>query len=293
MVKKNSDPKNNFDLDADPSDEDLLESEFFEQNLDTDIAVRDPEEIEDIEDLESEIKAKDKLSFGGKKKDKKLSEDSVYLYLREIGKIPTLNNEEEINITRAIRKGGVIGEKSKRKLVQANLRLVVSIAKRYASNNIQLLDLIQEGNMGLMRAADKFDPSRGYKFSTFATWWIRQAISRSIADKSRTIRIPVHMIEHASKLRKVVSDMTNKLGRAPTDEELMAVLEISREKLSEIQNLHMKTISISTKVGDSDDSVTIADFIESQGTWDSPDRYATAMLLRNELKNIINDLSDE
>jgi RNA polymerase primary sigma factor len=293
MVKKNSDPKNNFDLDADPSDEDLLESEFFEQNLDTDIAVRDPEEIEDIEDLESEIKAKDKLSFGGKKKDKKLSEDSVYLYLREIGKIPTLSNEEEINITRSIRKGGVVGEKSKRKLVQANLRLVVSIAKRYASNNIQLLDLIQEGNMGLMRAADKFDPSRGYKFSTFATWWIRQAISRSIADKSRTIRIPVHMIEHASKLRKVVSDMTNKLGRTPTDEELMAVLEISREKLNEIQNLHMKTISISTKVGDSDDSVTIADFIESQGTWDSPDRYATAMLLRNELKNIINDLSDE
>jgi RNA polymerase primary sigma factor len=293
MVKKNSDPKNNFDLDADPSDEDLLESEFFEQNLDTDIAVRDPEEIEDIEDLESEIKAKDKLSFGGKKKDKKLSEDSVYLYLREIGKIPTLSNEEEINITRSIRKGGVVGEKSKRKLVQANLRLVVSIAKRYASNNIQLLDLIQEGNMGLMRAADKFDPSRGYKFSTFATWWIRQAISRSIADKSRTIRIPVHMIEHASKLRKVVSDMTNKLGRTPTDEELMAVLEISREKLNEIQNLHMKTISISTKVGDSDDSVTIADFIESQGTWDSPDRYATAMLLRTELKNIINDLSDE
>jgi len=292
-VKKNSDPQNNFDLDADPSDEDLLETEFFEQNLDTDISVRDPEEIEDIDDLETEIKAKDKLNFGGKKKDKKLSEDSVYLYLREIGKIPTLNNEEEINITRAIRKGGVIGEKSKRKLVQANLRLVVSIAKRYASNNIQLLDLIQEGNMGLMRAADKFDPGRGYKFSTFATWWIRQAISRSIADKSRTIRIPVHMIEHASKLRKVIADMTNKLGRSPSDEELMAVLEISREKLSEIQNLHMKTISISTKVGDSEDSVTIADFIESQGTWDSPDRYATAMLLRNELKNIINDLSDE
>lgn len=292
-MKKNSDPQNNFDLDADPSDEDLLETEFFEQNLDTDISVRDPEEIEDIDDLETEIKAKDKLNFGGKKKDKKLSEDSVYLYLREIGKIPTLNNEEEINITRAIRKGGVIGEKSKRKLVQANLRLVVSIAKRYASNNIQLLDLIQEGNMGLMRAADKFDPGRGYKFSTFATWWIRQAISRSIADKSRTIRIPVHMIEHASKLRKVIADMTNKLGRSPSDEELMAVLEISREKLSEIQNLHMKTISISTKVGDSEDSVTIADFIESQGTWDSPDRYATAMLLRNELKNIINDLSDE
>lgn len=293
MVKKSNDSKNSFDLDADPSDEDLLETEFFEQNLDSDILVAELDQPEDIEDIEGDIKSKNKLVLGGKKKDKKLSEDSVYLYLREIGKIPTLNNEEEIHITRAIRKGGSDGEKSKRKLVQANLRLVVSIAKRYASNNIQLLDLIQEGNMGLMRAADKFDPSRGYKFSTFATWWIRQAISRSIADKSRTIRIPVHMIEHASKLRKVITDMTNKLGRAPTDEELMAVLEISREKLSEIQNLHMKTISISTKVGDSDDSVTIADFIESQGTWDSPDRYATAMLLRSELKNIINDLSDE
>jgi RNA polymerase primary sigma factor len=294
MVKKNSDQKNSFDLDLDPSDEDLLESEFFEQNLESEILVDDTDDKDlAVDELETEIKTKDKLALGGKKKDKKLSEDSVYLYLREIGKIRTLDNEEEIIITRSIRKGGADGERSKRKLVQANLRLVVSIAKRYASNNVQLLDLIQEGNMGLMRAADKFDPSRGYKFSTFATWWIRQAISRSIADKSRTIRIPVHMIEHASKLRKVITDMTNKLGRAPTDEELMVVLEISREKLNEIQSLHMKTISISTKVGDSDDSVTIADFIESQGTWDSPDRYATAMLLRNELKNIINDLSDE
>ncbi|MEY3370362.1 MAG: hypothetical protein RLZZ361_1032 [Cyanobacteriota bacterium] len=294
MVKNNTNIENDFGFQDEPTDEDLQESEFFEQNLDTDIISKAEDEVVDIDDLEEEIKSKDKLAQSiKKKKEKKLSEDSVYLYLREIGKIPTLDNEEEINITKMIRRGGKDGEKSKRKLVQSNLRLVVSIAKRYSSNNIQLLDLIQEGNLGLMRAADKFDPSRGYKFSTFATWWIRQSISRSIADKSRTIRIPVHMIEHASKLRKVILDMTNKLGRTPTDEELMAVLEISREKLNEIQNLHMKTISISTKVGDSEDSVTIADFIESNGTWDSPDRYATAMLLRNELKNIINDLSDE
>lgn len=298
MSKKTSKPKKSFDFDEEPSEEDLIESEFFEQNLEADSIFAEVEGEDEATDEETDvIKSKTKKSKPDKrevkKKEKRLSEDSVYLYLKEIGKIPTLNPDEEISVTRTVRKGGADGERAKRKLVQANLRLVVSIAKRYASNNVQLLDLIQEGNMGLMRAADKFDPSRGYKFSTFATWWIRQAISRSIADKSRTIRIPVHMIENASKLRKVIADMTNKLGRTPSEDEIMTVLDISREKLHEIQNLHMKTISISTKVGGNDDSVTIADFIESQGTWDSPDRYATAKLLRNELKNIINDLSDE
>ena len=286
MAKENTKtPNKEVDLEAqEPTREDIVESEFFEKNL-------------DIEKDFAEIKKKDKKEKSKKTTTKKSkttsSDDSVYMYLREIGKIPTLKADEEIIVTRDIHKGGVDGERAKRKLVQANLRLVVSIAKRYSSNSIQLLDLIQEGNLGLMRAADKFDPGRGFKFSTFATWWIRQAISRSIADKSRTIRIPVHMIEHASKLRKVINEMTQKLGRTPTEDEIVLVMDITKERLYEIQNLHMKTVSASTKVGDDDGSSTIADFVESTGSYGNPDQYATARLLRNELKNIIDELSED
>jgi len=257
---------NDFFLKEDPSDDELMESQFFEKNLDTQTIFLeiDPDDEEDAEE-----KAEKKKSKAKKSENKPVSDDSVFLYLREIGKIPTLNNEQEIIVTRSIRKGGVDGEKAKRQLVQSNLRLVVSIAKRYASNNIQLLDLIQEGNLGLMKAADKFDASRGYKFSTFATWWIRQSISRSIADKSRTIRIPVHMIEQASKLRKIIAEMTHSLGRSPSEEEIMMAMDISKERLFEIQNLQMKTVSIATKVsGDDDNSTTIADFIETTSTYD-------------------------
>lgn len=280
------------DLEKDePTKEDLAESEFFRKSLNTDAIFDELEKKK----KEAERKAKEKAKKAKKPtREKSLSEDSVFLYLREIGKIKTLNTEEEIVVTRTIQMGGPDGEKAKRKLVQANLRLVVSIAKRYASTSIQLLDLVQEGNLGLMRAADKFDPSKGYKFSTFATWWIRQAISRSIADKSRTIRIPVHMIENASKLRKVISEMTQKLGRTPTEEEIMLVLDISREKLHEVQNLHMKTISISNTVGgDEEGGATIADFIESDGTYHAPDQYTTAKLLRAQLKDFINELSQD
>lgn len=276
-----------------PTREDLAESEFFRKNLDTEELFKDLEKKKKAAEKKAKEKEKAKKTKRSKE-NKALSEDSVFLYLREIGKIKTLNADEEIIVTRTVQKGGPEGEKAKRKLVQANLRLVVSIAKRYASNSIQLLDLVQEGNLGLMRAADKFDPGKGYKFSTFATWWIRQAISRSIADKSRTIRIPVHMIENASKLRKVISEMTQKLGRTPTEEEIMHVLEISREKLHEIQNLHMKTISTSNTVGSEEEGgATLADFIESDGTYHTPDQYTTAKLLRNQLKTLINDLSKD
>lgn len=259
------------------------------------------EDLKEAADLEEEVKdsldedsSQDSPSPKKKAKEDKQSDDSVYLYLKEIGRIKTLNPVEEIEITRIIAKGGEEGEKAKRHLVQANLRLVVSIAKRYASSSILLLDLIQEGNMGLMKAADKFDSSRGYKFSTFATWWIRQAISRSIADKSRTIRIPVHMVEYASKLRKVKAELGHRLGRTPTREELALAMDIDIEKLQEIESLHMKTISMSTQVGnDDDDSVSLADFVECTGTFDAPEEYATSILLKKELKNIIKDLSDE
>ncbi len=273
-----------------PTQEEIVETVFFESNLDVE---KDFAEITKNGSSPKEKKTSKKKSSRKSSSTEKVSDDSVYMYLREIGKIPTLKSDEEIVVTRTIQAGGPGSEVAKRKLVQANLRLVVSIAKRYSSNSIQLLDLIQEGNMGLMRAADKFDPGRGYKFSTFATWWIRQAISRSIADKSRTIRIPVHMIENASKLRKISNDMTQKLGRVPTEEEISHVMGISVEKLHEIQNLHMKTISASTRVGDDDGSSTIADFMEATSNYGNPDHYATAKLLRAELKNIINDLSED
>ncbi len=289
--RKQFDDASGDEFDDEPSSEDLLETEVFVQGLDEVIADEDQEEDETPVKDSSKAKVKDKQDK--RKKDKGPSDDSIFMYLKEIGKISTLNAEQEILITREIKKGGLQGEKAKRQLVQANLRLVVSIAKRYASMNIHLLDLIQEGNLGLMRAADKFDPAKGYKFSTFATWWIRQAISRSIADKSRTIRIPVHMIENASRLRKVVTELSHRLGRAPTDEEIMQVMDINQERLHEIQNLHMKTVSMSSKVGSNDEGSTVADFIESEDGYSSPDQYVTARLLRQELKNIINDLSDE
>lgn len=281
------------DFDDEPTSDEIVESEVFEQGLDTDILLDEEGDDEVLPGDKSKSKAHDKKPTK-KGREKGLSDDSIFMYLKEIGKIPTLNAQQEILITREIRAGGLNGEKAKRQLVQANLRLVVSIAKRYASTNIHLLDLIQEGNLGLIRAADKFDPSKGYKFSTFATWWIRQAISRSIADKSRTIRIPVHMIENASRLRKVTLELSHRLGRAPTNEEIMQVMDINEERLHEIQNLHMKTVSMSSKVGsNNDEGSTVADFIESEDGYSSPDQYVTARLLRQELKNIINDLSDE
>lgn len=295
MNKRNR--KSDFELDDflgdEPSQEDLLEIEVFEKSLDEDSSAE--EDIVEEDKAPTIAAAKKKSKKDPKpKKERGPSEDSVFIYLKEIGRIPTLSAQDEILVTREIRKGGTEGEKAKRKLVQANLRLVVSIAKRYSSTSIQLLDLIQEGNLGLMRAADKFDPVKGYKFSTFATWWIRQAISRSIADKSRTIRIPVHMVEHFSRLRKVIIDLGHSLGRVPTEEEIMLTMDISREKLHEIQNLHMKTVSMFSKVGNSnDDGATIGDMIESDDNYSSPDSYVTAKLLRQELKNIINDLSDD
>ena len=211
----------------------MADKELNELNLELedlkDLDLADASEISVVEELEREIVDEDLSSDNGE--DRKLINDGVYLYLKEIGKIPALAPGEELTLASLIEQGGAVGEKAKRKLVQANLRLVISVAKRYAKDAWTLLDLIQEGNLGLMRAADKFDRVKGYKFSTCAIWWIRQAISRSFADKSRSIRIPAHMIEQASKLRKAKLELTQVLGRIPTEFELAAVLEINIEKL--------------------------------------------------------------
>lgn len=259
------------DLLVGPSESDIDEVKEFQKDLDTDA----PE-----------------LTKQSKSEKAALINDSVYLYLKEIGKIPTISAEREIEIAREIRsEDNEISDKAQRALVQANLRLVVSIAKRYARNSNQLLDLIQEGNLGLIKAAAKFDFRKGYRFSTFATWWIRQAISRSIADKSRTIRIPVHMIEMASKLNKVKLELRQALNRDPKPEEIAQELDISMDKLEEIENLQIKTVSMSTKLK-GEEGVDISDFIASNNAFKSPDEHTSSTLLRGELKNIIEELTE-
>ena len=190
-------------------------------------------------------------------------DDPVRLYLREIGRIKLLSANEEIELARKILEGGTPGAIAKRKLVQANLRLVVSIAKKYVGRGMLFLDLIQEGNLGLIRAAEKFDHERGFKFSTYATWWIRQAITRAIADQARTIRIPVHMVETINKLKKVTRKLAQDLSRKPTEDELAAEMNVSIPKLREIIKIAQEPLSLETPIGKEEDS-RLGDFIEDK-----------------------------
>ena len=209
------------------------------------------------------------------------TEDSVRLYLREIGRIQLLKPDEEIELARKILQGDMI---AKRKLVQANLRLVVSIAKKYIGRGLSFLDLIQEGNLGLIRASEKFDHERGYKFSTYATWWIRQAITRALADKSRTIRVPVHMVETINKLKKVTRQLAQELNRKPTEQELAKAMDVSLVKLHEIIKAAKEPISLETPIGKEEDS-RLGDFIEDAET-DRPETTVTHELLRQDLAKI-------
>src|SRR3989338_3043682 len=188
------------------------------------------------------------------------TDDSIRLYLREIGRIQLLRGEEEIALARRIAKGGYDGIVAKRQLVQANLRLVVSIAKKYLNRGLPFLDLIQEGNLGLIRAAEKFDPERGYKFSTYATWWIRQGITRALADKSRTIRVPVHMVETINKFKKITRELSQGLNRRPTEHELAAAMDVSVQKVKEIVSANRTPVSLETPLGKEEDS-HLGDFI--------------------------------
>ena len=190
-------------------------------------------------------------------------DDPVRMYLREIGRIKLLTADQEIDLARKIIEGGNAGAIAKRKLVQANLRLVVSIAKKYVGRGMLFLDLIQEGNLGLIRAAEKFDHERGYKFSTYATWWIRQAITRAIADQARTIRIPVHMVETINKLKKVTRKLAQELSRKPTEDELAQEMNISIGKLREIIKVAQEPISFEAPIGKEEDS-RLGDFIEDK-----------------------------
>jgi RNA polymerase primary sigma factor len=216
-------------------------------------------------------------------------DDPVRMYLREIGRINLLTADEEIEFARKIAEGGEGGLRAKKKLVQANLRLVVSIAKKYVGRGMLFLDLIQEGNLGLIRAAEKFDHERGYKFSTYATWWIRQAITRAIADQARTIRIPVHMVETINKLRKKTRQLAQELGRKPSEEELAASMTISINKLREIIKVAQEPLSLETPIGKEEDS-RLGDFIEDREA-EAPAQSVAHELLREDLTEVLAGLS--
>ena len=217
------------------------------------------------------------------------ADDSVRLYLREIGKIPLLTLEEEQNLAQRVVKGD---KKAKDKMVESNMRLVVSIAKRYGGRGLDFLDLIQEGNTGLLRAVEKFDPDKGYKFSTYATWWVRQAITRAIADQARTIRIPVHMHETINKVMRTMRKLTSELNREPTNEEIAKELDMEPEKIDYIMRIKQDTASLDASIGregDDEDSV-LGDFVEDEER-DSPEDAAANQILKEQLSEIIASLS--
>lgn len=219
-----------------------------------------------------------------------VSDDSVRLYLREIGKIPLLNSEEELALAQKVVAGD---KKAKDKMAEANMRLVVSIAKRYSGRGLDFLDLIQEGNTGLLRAVEKFDPDKGFKFSTYATWWIRQAITRAIADQARTIRIPVHMVETINKLLRTQRRMTQELNREPTIEELGKELEMEPEKVEYVIKIKQDITSLDAGVGrdgEDEDSV-LGDFIEDEDGA-TPEESATSQLLKEQVQSVLSTLSE-
>ncbi len=244
-----------------------------------------------------------------------VSVDAVRAYLQEIGRVPLLTAEEEVSLARRIEAGTVAqaeladadhtcpaarraglqavvadADLARRQLVEANLRLVVSIAKRYVGRGMQLLDLVQEGNVGLMRAVEKFDHSRGFKFSTYATWWIRQAITRAIADQARTIRIPVHMVEQINLVVRTQRDLVQELGREPTNTEIGERLDISTARVEEISQIAQETVSLETPVGESDDA-QLGDFVEDTSTR-GPEELTDLLVLRDELREALAELSE-
>lgn len=220
--------------------------------------------------------------------DDDVADDSVRLYLREIGKIPLLNAQEELALAQRV----VAGEKeAKDQMAEANMRLVVSIAKRYVGRGLDLLDLIQEGNTGLLRAVEKFDPDKGFKFSTYATWWIRQAITRAIADQARTIRIPVHMVETINKLLRTQRRLTQELNREPTNEEIAKEMEIDVDKVEHIMKIKQDISSLDASIRDDEEDSVLADFIEDEDTV-SPEESATGQLLKEQVKDMLSALTE-
>ncbi len=249
------------------------------------------------EEIKADETDKEKKARGKKKKQEEATEqsfdlgdiydDSIQMYLREIGRVPLLSSEEEVDLAKRVEKGD---QAAKNKLMQANLRLVVSIAKKYMGRNLGLLDLIQEGNLGLLRAVEKFDWTKGYKFSTYATWWIRQAITRALADQSRTIRIPVHMVETLNKYAQAERSLVQDLGREPLPEEIAAEMGIEVEKVYHLKKISQETVSIDSPVGEDDgEDSSLGDFIVDEETT-KPNEMAGRQLLKEYVGTILDDL---
>ncbi|WP_454192117.1 RNA polymerase sigma factor RpoD [Paenibacillus sp. Marseille-Q7038] len=274
-----------FDQDPEQMDE------FYEQlsDLGIDVVNENDEEnplrpSEDSENNDSEeFRFDDDLSLPPGIK----INDPVRMYLKEIGRVPLLSADDEVELAKRIMNGD---EEAKRRLAEANLRLVVSIAKRYVGRGMLFLDLIQEGNMGLIKAVEKFDHNKGFKFSTYATWWIRQAITRAIADQARTIRIPVHMVETINKLIRVSRQLLQELGREPTPEEIAAEMDLSVEKVREITKIAQEPVSLETPIGEEDDS-HLGDFIEDQEAL-APADAAAYELLKEQLEDVLDTLTE-
>lgn len=266
-----------LDLDADSLDE--LYNLFNENN----IAIVSEDESDDAGGG-----SVDKLLLDDNTLTKDLTiNDPVRMYLKEIGQIKLLSMEEELTLADRIREGE---EQAKTILAEANLRLVVSIAKRYVGRGMLFLDLIQEGNIGLMKAVDKFDVSKGYKFSTYATWWIRQAITRAIADQARTIRVPVHMVETINKLARVQRQLTLELNREPSEEELAKKMNVSVDKIRDIYKISQEPVSLETPIGEEDDS-HLGDFVPDERNM-SPEEYATNEMLKDEISEVLLTLTE-
>ena len=269
------DPLDDLDLDLDVDDTDDTPNMDFDAGLDLDDTfsmIEESSKEDDSDQLGSNVKIN----------------DPVKLYLKEIGTVDLLTQEQEVELAMKIKDGD---DNAKKRLAAANLRLVVSIAKRYVGRGMLFLDLIQEGNMGLIKAVEKFDYTKGFKFSTYATWWIRQAITRAIADQARTIRIPVHMVETINKLTRIQRQLIQELGREPTAEEIADKMEgMTPEKVRDIQKISLEPVSLETPIGEEDDS-HLGDFLEDEGAM-SPDDYASNELLKDELNEVLLELTD-
>lgn len=268
------------------------DDEEIDLEKDLDIVSDDEDEDIDLEELrsfEEELSKEDKLEAIREKGKNKvvITDDPVRMYLKEIGRIPLLTYEEEVELAKRIEAGD---QRAKDQLAEANLRLVVSIAKRYVGRGMQFLDLIQEGNMGLIKAVDKFEHKKGFKFSTYATWWIRQAITRAIADQARTIRIPVHMVETINKLVRAQRQLVQELGRDPLPEEVAELMNMDVEKVREVQKIAQEPVSLETPIGEEEDS-HLGDFIPDEEIL-SPSDAATNTMLREQLISVLDTLTD-
>ena len=270
--------KKTIDLDLDNNSLDELYNTLTENQIE--VRAEDDEEPIKLEEEDIEI-----IDIPNESKDMSVN-DNVRMYLKEIGKISLLSLEEEQNLSKRVAEGD---EGAKRLLAESNLRLVVSIAKRYVGRGLLFLDLIQEGNIGLMKAVEKFDYDKGYKFSTYATWWIRQAITRALADQARTIRVPVHMVETINKMARIERQMTLELNREPSDEELAKKMGLSVDKIVEIRKISQDPVSLETPIGEEDDS-HLGDFLADERTM-SPEEYATYEILKDELRDVLKTLT--